>query len=230
MVGAMNRMGHLVIVFLLSLCGVVPAGLAQEREIVSFHILPEDVISNSVKLVRFETNIFAVWWTYTEAGAQKLLAFNEAHAGQRASTVVGDYETRPFEIRFVPTPTYTNYAAWKAGWLLHRNDKFFGLNEAEATAIATELRDGDSKFHCLSLANPAAKPAVSSTAEPVKGILTNPNFRIVIHALEQRSGYETLAEPEVVTTSGRGQNSIRIQNMVWNIIAPVTNSPPASAK
>jgi hypothetical protein len=37
----------------------------------------------------------------------------------------------------------------------------------------------------------------------VTGILTDPNFRVVIHALEQRSGTETLAEPEVVTTSGR---------------------------
>jgi general secretion pathway protein D len=37
----------------------------------------------------------------------------------------------------------------------------------------------------------------------VTGILTDPNFRMVIHALEQRSGTEALAEPEVTTTSGR---------------------------
>jgi tetratricopeptide (TPR) repeat protein len=37
----------------------------------------------------------------------------------------------------------------------------------------------------------------------VTGILTDPNFRVVMHALEQRGGVETLAEPEVVTTSGR---------------------------
>jgi len=35
------------------------------------------------------------------------------------------------------------------------------------------------------------------------GILTDPNFRVVLHALEQRTGTETLAEPEAVTTSGR---------------------------
>ena len=35
------------------------------------------------------------------------------------------------------------------------------------------------------------------------GILTDPNFQVVIHALEQRSGFENLAEPEVTTTSGR---------------------------
>ncbi|HZF01510.1 MAG TPA: hypothetical protein VE344_06395 [Methylomirabilota bacterium] len=37
----------------------------------------------------------------------------------------------------------------------------------------------------------------------VTGILTDPNFRVVLHALEQRTGVETLATPEVVTTSGR---------------------------
>jgi Flp pilus assembly secretin CpaC len=33
--------------------------------------------------------------------------------------------------------------------------------------------------------------------------MTDPNFRVVIHALENRSGFEQLAEPEAVTTSGR---------------------------
>jgi len=37
----------------------------------------------------------------------------------------------------------------------------------------------------------------------ITGILTDPNFRMVIHALEQRQGFESLAEPEVTTTSGR---------------------------
>lgn len=37
----------------------------------------------------------------------------------------------------------------------------------------------------------------------ITGIMTDPNFRVVIHALENRSGFEQLAEPEAVTTSGR---------------------------
>jgi type II secretory pathway component GspD/PulD (secretin) len=41
------------------------------------------------------------------------------------------------------------------------------------------------------------------TIGTITGILTNPNFQVAIHALEQRSGVETLAEPEVTTTSGR---------------------------
>lgn len=223
-------MGHQVLVLLLSLCGLVPVAWAQGVAIAPFHILAEDVIPDSVQLVRFNTNFFAVRWTYTEAGAQKLLAFNEAHAGQRACTVVGDCETRPFEVRLAPTPTFTNYAAWKAEWLRDRTDELIGMNETEATAIADALRYGDPKFRCLSLTNPTAKPTANLTAGSVKGILTDPNFRMVIHALEQRSGHETLAEPEVTTTSGRGQNSIRIQNLVWNIPLPATNPPSASAK
>lgn len=42
-------------------------------------------------------------------------------------------------------------------------------------------------------------PAIAT----VTGILTDPSFRVVLHALEQRSGTETLAEPEVTTISGR---------------------------
>jgi tetratricopeptide (TPR) repeat protein len=42
-------------------------------------------------------------------------------------------------------------------------------------------------------------PAIAS----ITGILTDPNFQVVIHALEQRTGTETLAEPEVTTISGR---------------------------
>jgi general secretion pathway protein D len=45
----------------------------------------------------------------------------------------------------------------------------------------------------------AAIPAVAT----ITGILTDPNFRVVIRALEQRSGFESLAEPEVTTISGR---------------------------
>ena len=41
------------------------------------------------------------------------------------------------------------------------------------------------------------------TIGTITGILTDPNFRVVIHALEQRNGTESLAEPEVTTISGR---------------------------
>lgn len=47
----------------------------------------------------------------------------------------------------------------------------------------------------------------------VTGILTDPNFRVVLHALEQRTGFETLAEPEVTTTSGR-QTQMRATQII----------------
>jgi len=60
------------------------------------------------------------------------------------------------------------------------------------------------------LRNPLNAPALTT----VTGILTDPNFRVVIHALEQRDGAETLAEPEVVTTSGR-QTQMRATQLIF---------------
>jgi tetratricopeptide (TPR) repeat protein len=49
------------------------------------------------------------------------------------------------------------------------------------------------------LRNTLNAPAIGT----ITGILTNPNFQVALHMLQQRSGTETLAEPEAVTTSGR---------------------------
>ncbi|HEY3763376.1 MAG TPA: hypothetical protein VGN23_16645 [Verrucomicrobiae bacterium] len=51
----------------------------------------------------------------------------------------------------------------------------------------------------LGYVSSATPPALAT----VTGIMTDPNFRVVLRALEQRAGTQTLAEPEVVTTSGR---------------------------
>jgi Flp pilus assembly secretin CpaC len=42
-----------------------------------------------------------------------------------------------------------------------------------------------------------------STTAAITGILTNPNFQVVLHALQTRTGVETLGEPEITTLSGR---------------------------
>jgi general secretion pathway protein D len=68
------------------------------------------------------------------------------------------------------------------------------------------------------------------TLATITGILTNPNFRVVLHALEQRTGTEELAEPEVTTTSGR-QTEMRATQIITIITgynfqqgsAPVTS-------
>ena len=55
-----------------------------------------------------------------------------------------------------------------------------------------------------------------SAVATITGILTDPNFRVVLHALEQRTGFENLAEPEVTTTSGR-QTQMRATQII-NIV------------
>jgi general secretion pathway protein D len=51
------------------------------------------------------------------------------------------------------------------------------------------------------------------TLGTITGILTDPNFRVVIHALQQRIGTESLAEPEVTTISGR-QTQMRATEII----------------
>jgi len=51
------------------------------------------------------------------------------------------------------------------------------------------------------------------TLATVTGILTDPNFRAAIQALSQRTGTEVLAEPEVVTLSGR-QTQMRATQII----------------
>jgi general secretion pathway protein D len=57
--------------------------------------------------------------------------------------------------------------------------------------------------------NNSSLPALGT----ITGILTDPNFRVVIHALEQRAGSEELAAPEVTTTSGR-QTEMRATQVI----------------
>jgi len=51
----------------------------------------------------------------------------------------------------------------------------------------------------LGYVNSATPPALAT----VTGIMTDPNFRVVLRALEQRGGTQELNEPDIVTTSGR---------------------------
>ena len=51
------------------------------------------------------------------------------------------------------------------------------------------------------------------TLATITGILTDPNFRVVLRAFEQRMGTEELAEPEVTTTSGR-QTEMRATQII----------------
>jgi tetratricopeptide (TPR) repeat protein len=59
------------------------------------------------------------------------------------------------------------------------------------------------------LRNPLGAPALTT----ITGIMTDPNFRVVINALQQSTGTESLGEPEVVTTSGR-QTEMRATQLI----------------
>jgi len=59
---------------------------------------------------------------------------------------------------------------------------------------------------------------IPTGATNVAGILTDPNFRVVIHSLEQSQGFENLAEPEVTTLNGR-----QTQMRATTIFTIVTN-------
>jgi general secretion pathway protein D len=70
----------------------------------------------------------------------------------------------------------------------------FPGNTAAGTTIAPASTDGQLTS---GLRNP------STTLFTLSGILTDPQFRVAINALQQRSGAELLAEPEVTIISGR---------------------------
>ncbi|HEV2320375.1 MAG TPA: tetratricopeptide repeat protein [Verrucomicrobiae bacterium] len=67
-------------------------------------------------------------------------------------------------------------------------------------------------------------PALAS----ITGILTNPNFQVVLHALENRSGTQELAEPEVTTISGR-QTEMRATEVQPVITGYSFQAAPAAA-
>jgi type II secretory pathway component GspD/PulD (secretin) len=71
----------------------------------------------------------------------------------------------------------------------------------------------------------------NAVAGPMTGILSDPEFRTVLHALEQRQGVETLAEPECVTTSGRHtqMRSTTIMNILPNFTILETSSNSTSS-
>ena len=70
--------------------------------------------------------------------------------------------------------------------------------------------------------------AAGSTTATITGILTDPNFQVVLHALESRTGAEELAEPEAVTTSGR-QTQMRATKIITVITGVDTSTTAAAA-
>ena len=117
------------------------ATFAQDQTLPTRRILPKDVVQDSIQLHRISTNSFMVRFTYTEAGASRMLAFDEAHQGQAVATLVGEFKTPPVEIMFRGIPPHAaTYAQWKEGWLKYRTSKFFGVSEGDANKILAGLK------------------------------------------------------------------------------------------
>ena len=83
-------------------------------------------------------------------------------------------------------------------WFLGNVSMTNGAVGGQTGAVSTTIAPSSTNQLVVSrLGNPST-PLFS-----LSGILTDPQFRVVIKALQQRSGTEVLAQPEVTTTSGR---------------------------
>jgi len=103
------------------------------------HIVPSEIVQESIRLVRTSNKQIGVRWIYTEAGASNMLAFREAHEDQAVRIVIGTYQGSPHVHSHLLPPGITNYAQWKEGWLKHRGDKIVGVSEDDAQKIVAGL-------------------------------------------------------------------------------------------
>jgi len=69
--------------------------------------------------------------------------------------------------------------------------------------------------------------AIPNLLSPFYGVLTDPQFRVVLRALEQRNGADILAAPEVTTVSGRQAQVqvVDLQTVVTGINPPAQVQP-----
>jgi hypothetical protein len=119
---------------------IVDPGSAQIQAIPAICILPEDVAQNSIRQIGSSDHRLGVRWEYTEVGANKMLAFWEAHAGQTVQTVVGSFKDTVVIGPFRPLPGCANYSEWKQGWLKSRTDKFYSVSNDDAKKIIAGLK------------------------------------------------------------------------------------------
>ena len=124
------------------LCG---SGVLLAAELSTFTdtITPADVEQGSVKVHRLGADRFAVFFTYTDNGAKRMLSFSEKHAGQKMITKVGEW-VGPVGICYAPQDP-VQYEKWKTGWLERRTSKLIVSSEADAQAIIAGLKNKASK-------------------------------------------------------------------------------------
>jgi len=129
------------IILLLALsspASVLEAGAAET--IPAIRLTANDIVQDSIKQVRWSTNgLFAVKWSYTETGAQRMLDFWGKHAGEKVCIQVGRFETPPFVAPGRENPI--THEDWQADWIKRRTDKFINLKEADAGAVVAGLKE-----------------------------------------------------------------------------------------
>ena len=127
-----------IFAFLFGLFLASPVVFAAEAIIPIYNISPKDVVQDSIKTARLGTNKVAVFFTYTEAGAKKMLDFQEAHAGEKMRTQIGAHLMPEGYAMMRREPG--EYERWKEGWLKWRTSKFYGVSEADGEAIVAGLK------------------------------------------------------------------------------------------
>ena len=90
----------------------------------------------------------------------------------------------------------------------------YGAAAATAQSLTSGLKNSDT----------TTGPAIAT----ITGILTSPQFQVVLHALEQRQGTEELAAPEVTTTSGR-QTEMRSTEIITVVTGISFNNGSSSS-
>lgn len=106
----------------------------------AIRLLPADVVSDSVKQVRWTTNTFAVKWKYTEAGARKMVAFWMQHTNQPVCIQVGSFQTPPF---VAPGPVDPlTHSDWRKDWVARRTDQIMNVSESDAKIIIAAMKGG----------------------------------------------------------------------------------------
>jgi hypothetical protein len=130
---------------------VAVGSLADDQKVPVLRISPDDIEQHSIQLLRIQTNgLLAVAWTYTEAGAKKVVAFREAHEAEATRVVIGEYEGPPIKHFFNPNPAppriqndaqwKSDFLKWNEGFLKHRRDRIFTASEDEAKKIVDGLK------------------------------------------------------------------------------------------
>ena len=94
--------------------------------------------------------------------------------------------------------------------ILRHNSGLQGVSAIQGNAISSLLAAGG-----LPTAVGTGSSAPQSSIATIRGILTNPQFQVVINALAQKSSADTLSAPKVTTVSGQQAQIRSVQEFIY---------------